>query len=116
MSQPCPDWRIVGVAGHHELVLLGGCQLRCQLGDDLFALWAQLPTARREQQIAVDRVPDRALQPFDLLLVGGDLRLKLLILRLELLVVTLPNDASRQWYCRQHDGEPEHTVHFLFPM
>ena len=90
------DRGIIGVTAHHEVVLLRRCQLLCKVGDDLLPLRTHLPASRRKQQVAVDRVLDRSLQSADLLLVGGNLRLKLLILRLKFLVVAFPDNASRK--------------------
>ena len=63
--------------------------MRGQPADELLALGAHLVAARREQQIAVDSVLDRALQSADLRRLRGDLLLQLLILRLELMNLTL---------------------------
>jgi hypothetical protein len=58
------------------VVLLGRCQLLRQVGDDLLPPRPHLPASRREQQVAIDGVLDRPLQPADLLLRGGKLLLR----------------------------------------
>src|SRR3954452_9559762 len=103
------DRRGVGVAAHVDLVLRARRELLGQLGDDLLARGGHLPLARREEQVAVHRVLDRALQPAelralpaDLLALRGELRLLRLRLLLEGrvlvhdLVVLGPGDAAGQ--------------------
>jgi hypothetical protein len=91
------------------VVLLCGCQFLRKVRDDLLALRPHLPASRREQQVAVDRVFDRSLQPADLLLVGGNLLLKLLVLRLKFFVVTFSDNTPRQECGREqrHGDETE---------
>jgi hypothetical protein len=103
------DRGIIGVATHHEVVLLCGCQFLCQVCDDLLALRAHLPASRRKQQVAVDGVLDSPLQPANLLLVGGELLLKLLILCLELVVIALPDDATPE-ECRREQRYDDEAV------
>jgi hypothetical protein len=62
----------------------------------LLTLRAHLPASRRKQQVTVDRVLDRSLQPANLLLVGGHLLLKLLVLPLKFVVVAFPDKTPRQ--------------------
>src|SRR5206468_1264581 len=103
------DRRGVGVAAHVDLVLLARRELLGQLGDDLLARGGHLPLSRREEQVAVHRVLDRALLPAelralpaDLLALRGELRLLRLRLLLEGrvlvhdLVVLGPGDAAGQ--------------------
>src|SRR5271157_3843170 len=111
------------------MVLLRRRQLRRHISDNLLPLLAHLPAARCEQQIAVDGVLDRALQPADLRLIGGNLRrqrrvllLNLLILRLELVVFALRDaggeEQRSEWdnRCRggqfaNHDGRSPRGLH-----
>src|SRR3954451_289642 len=113
------DRRGIGVAAHVDLVLLARRELPGQLGDDLLARGGHLPLARREEQVAVHRVLDRALQPADLRGLPADLlalrgELRLLRLRLLLegrvlvhdLVVLGPGDAAGQER-RDRDGRDQ---------
>ena len=82
-----------------------------------FPLSTHLPATRREQLVAVDGVLDRPLQPADLRLVGGNLRrlrrrllLKLLILRLECVVIALPEPGAAGQEERRHSGNSMSTA------
>ena len=87
-----------------------GCQFLCQVCDDLLALRAHLPASRRKQLVAVDGGLDSPLQPANLLLVGGELLLKLLILCLELVVIALPDDRNPTEECRREQRYDDEAV------
>src|SRR5271166_5818747 len=121
------DWGIVGIATHQDMVLLRRRQLRRHISDNLLPLLAHLPASRLEQQIAVGGVLDRALQPADLRLIGGNLRrqrrvllLSLLILRLELVVFALGDAGREEERCherQQQDAAFQTICHCLeFPL
>src|SRR5262245_38049040 len=118
------DRGVIGIAVDEELILLRGRELHCKLCDDLLSRLLHLPAARREQQVTVDGILDRPLQPADLCLLGGHLlRLRghllveLLVLLVKLLVFGLervvfaPRDTPRQHHGRKHWSDDELAIH-----
>ena len=111
-TQPRTNRGVVGIPVHQQFILLVRCQLGRHPGDDPFPRGRHFPAAGGEQQVAVDRVIDRPLQPVDMRLGGGGpllkrlvFPLKLLVLRFQIVVDALRDAGGEEE--RPHEGQQQ---------